>query len=77
MAPYWALCGLLERYVHLKALNRGEQPVAMPTQASMRLPGGIAVSRFRATSSKSGYFCMAAVTRVFHEDRMRCASASR
>jgi len=35
MAPYWSLCGLLERYIHLKALNRGQQPVAMPSQASI------------------------------------------
>ena len=33
----------------------------------MRLPGRIAVSRFRATSSKSGYFCIAAVTRVWRD----------
>jgi hypothetical protein len=24
MSPYWALCGLLERYVHLKLQNRGQ-----------------------------------------------------
>jgi len=24
MAPYWALCGLLERYIHLKMKNQGE-----------------------------------------------------
>jgi O-antigen ligase len=33
MAPYWALCGLLERYIHLKLL-RGEAPVVEPVAAS-------------------------------------------
>jgi O-antigen ligase len=27
MAPYWALCGLLERYIHLKMRNVGTAPV--------------------------------------------------
>jgi hypothetical protein len=26
MAPYWALCGLLERYIHLKLQNAGQAP---------------------------------------------------
>jgi hypothetical protein len=26
MAPYWALCGLLERYIRLKMQSRGEAP---------------------------------------------------
>ena len=26
MAPYWALCGLLERYTHLKMRSSGEEP---------------------------------------------------
>jgi O-antigen ligase len=34
MAPYWALCGLLERYIHLKMQNRGEA-AAPPKEPSM------------------------------------------
>jgi O-antigen ligase len=33
MAPYWALCGLLERYIHLK-LMRGEAAVVEPVAAA-------------------------------------------
>ena len=34
MTPYWALCGLLERYIQLKQLNAKEEPQA-PRQATL------------------------------------------
>jgi len=34
MAPYWALAGLLERYIHLKVQGAGETPV-MPEGPSL------------------------------------------
>jgi O-antigen ligase len=32
MAPYWALCGLLERYIHLRKAEAGEPPAAVEAQ---------------------------------------------
>jgi hypothetical protein len=40
MSPYWALCGLLERYVHLKSLAAGQTPIdpASPPTLLSRFP---------------------------------------
>jgi O-antigen ligase len=39
MAPYWALCGLLERYIHLKKLNAGQVIVeTRPLTLAERFP---------------------------------------
>ena len=35
MAPYWALCGLLERYTHLKLLGRETVVEAVPVEPSI------------------------------------------
>jgi hypothetical protein len=42
MTPYWALCGLLERYVHLKTQNSGRstdgEPVTYEPSMAERFP---------------------------------------
>ena len=35
MAPYWALCGLLERYIGLKRIAAGETTAAPPREAKL------------------------------------------
>jgi O-antigen ligase len=35
MAPYWAMCGLLERYTHLKMQRAGQKPADAPRQATL------------------------------------------
>jgi hypothetical protein len=39
MAPYWAMCGLLERYIHLKKMNTGQAVVeTRPMTFAERFP---------------------------------------